>query len=392
MVNNVYRLGTEIKLLVFAAVILTFFVRPFALGLDNSLYTNMLLLLVGLIVALSTPGTLYNGKKIFILIFSIYLSYSLYKFITSGNVVSFLTLLQVISVYILFRNYQVMQLFFKYLKNVFLLLIVLGIINFGLECLKNGPDSLLMIRDIPYGKGVYEFSLFFPLTWSKALWYIPGSSIISGVHQRQYFFFIEPGMAPTFFIASLYLLWNDEKEKYKILQTIIFIIGILITFSTSGPLILIFSLSIWYFFKRNEKKFSPVSLAFFVVGIYFSWYAFNYMPVFGRQAKVELSASMAASVETHEAILHSAIMVGVALLGLYGYFAMKYKQNKVLTIVITSIIALGYISNYVGYTTLATMFLFWDKTQKRTLEDKNGKFNSKMNRYHNNVNICSLRH
>lgn len=363
------KLTSPIRFLVFIAVILTFFVRPFALGLDHSLLTNALLLIVSGIVSMTMHPTLYNRKIVLFSILSIYIVFGVYSSIQHNSISSsFLPVLQVVSVYLLFRNYDVMRLFFKYLKNAFLFLIILAIINFTLENFYGDRDTLLLISNIKYVKDTYEFSLYFPLTWSTMGWSLDGSSFFAGIHSRQYYFFIEPGMAPTFFTACIYILWSDEKEKYKVLQTIIFLIGIFLTFSTGGPLILLLSLSAWFLAKR-KKKFSILTIILVVAGVYVAWYAYNYMPFFGRQAKLELSAGTQTSIETHETIMGN-VLVGVSMLVFWGLLTFKIKKNKVYPAVIAIILALGYMSNYVGFTTLATMFLFWDHYMFNKPEDK----------------------
>jgi len=276
-----------------------------------------------------------------------------------GDGMAIMNVVQLISVYLMFKNYSVMHLYFKYLKNIFLVLIVLAIINFILEC--NVPDrsNLAILKDITYQNKSYEFSLYFPLSWSKMGWIIGGNLPISGVHNRQYYFFVEPGMAPPFFTAFIFMIWNNDREKRKWIKIIIFLIGILLTFSTGGPLILFLSLAVWYA-SKHRNKFSITSIVLFALGISFAWYAYNYMPVFGRMAKIEYTAGTAESIETHENVT-TAVAYGVVLLVIYGLMALKLKKDKVMSVVFTAIVALGYMSNYVGYTTLATMILFWDK-------------------------------
>lgn len=357
--QNQYRLSPPIQFLVFLAVILTFFVRPFALGLDNSLLTNLLLLIVSGLIAASTKLSLYNNGRIFFVVFSLYVIYAFYNIIYQGfSITNIFPILQVVTVYLLFRNYAVLRLYFKYLKNIFLILIILAIVNFVLEFTLD-RDSLLLIKDISYQNGVYEFSLFFPLTWTQMGWNLIGDSFFSGFHSRQYFFFIEPGMAPPFFTALIFILWSDEKEKHKWLQTVLFIIGIFLTFSTGGPLIFVLAISIWYLMKKRQRM-SIITLALVGIGIFAAWYAYNYMPFFGKLAKMEASAGAELSIETHETF-GIKIIVGVGLLVVHALASLKLKYDKVTPIVIAACIALGFMSNYIGYTTLATIFLFWDR-------------------------------
>lgn len=360
------RLSIIVRVLVLISVLLTFFVRPFALGLDSSLLSNILLLVVSVIVASQVQATMPNRNKIFYMLFSIYILYSIINVVTGTfSITNLYPLLQVISVYLLFKNYEVMCLYFKCLKNTFLTLIVLAVIGFLLECYYGNTNNLLLIKDITYVNRTYEFSLYFPFSWSRMSWYIDGDSFFAGEHMRQYFFFVEPGMAPPFFISCIFILWSDEKEKFKWIQTIVFLLGLFLTFSTGGPLILLVSISVWYF-SKNYRKMPVWSIALFVIGLYIAWYAFNYMPIFGRQAKIDLGSSTAGSIEEHENV-SSSVFAASILMVLYGILSLKYKFNKSVTMVISAVMALGYMSNYIGYTTLATMFLFWDKL---TIEQK----------------------
>ncbi len=359
MIEIQERLAPVIKLLVFFSVLLTFFVRPLSLGLDFSLLSNGILLVFSIIISSSVQSNLYNKDKNFVVVISLYLIFAIYNSIFRHTInTSFIPVLQVFIVYILFSNYEIMQLFFKYLKSVFLILIILAIFNFALESIFGGRDSLVLIKDIQYCGGTYEFSLFFPLTWSRMGWDLGGSSLLSGVHSRQYFFFLEPGMAPPFFTSFIYLIWNDHSERYKLLQTILFIIGIFLTFSTGGPLILLASVGVW-FFSTHRHKLSVFSIVLVLLCVFMAWYVYNYMPFFGRMAKMELSTGTAESIETHENVGGN-VIVGVILIIIYGILSFRLKHNKVLPIVIAFNMALGYMSNYVGFTTLSTMFLFWD--------------------------------
>lgn len=364
---NQFKLPVPVKLLTFMAVILTFFVRPFALGLDNSLITNVMLLAVAVLISIRTPTTLYNHQKVLRVTLLIYLIFAFYNGIANGSFEkSFFPVLQVVTVYLIFRNYSVMRLFFKLLKGIFIVLIILALINFVLVVLTGDKDSLVLIKDIRYLKDTYEFSLYFPLTWSEMGWNIFGNFDFSAFFPRQYYFFIEPGMVPPFFTAFIFILWSDKNEKHKWMQTFIFIIGIIMSFSTGGPLILMFSISLWYL-SKNKSKLSLFTIILFAIGICVAWYAYNYMPFFGRQAKMEISAGTQLSIETHETFAGN-IIVGVALLAVYGLISLKIKYDKVLPVVITAIIALGYMSNYIGFTTLATMFLFWDSAPQQNKE------------------------
>lgn len=354
-----HSLAPHIKFLVFVAVVLTFFIRPFALGLNNSLLTNALMLGVAVLISISTQATMYNRKQNLLLVLSIYLLFALYNSISRESIgKSFLPVLQVATVFLLFRNYSVMRLYFKYLKNIFLLLIILAIVNFALELFYGDREKLALISDIVYLNGTYEFSLYFPLTWSKMGWDLVGDFLFAGTHSRQYFFFIEPGMVPPFFTAFIYMVWNDESEKRKWLQTALFIVGILMTFSTGGPLIMLLSVPVWYL-SKNRSKLSIFTIVLVAVGLYVAWYAYNYMPFFGRMAKLDVSAGAAESIETHESF-GVYILVGVGLIAFWGLLSIKTKHNTVLPIVFASIIALGYMSNYIGFTFLATTLLFWD--------------------------------
>lgn len=327
------------------------------------------------IISVCTSPTLYKRNVNFGIILFLYIVFAVYNSLFRHEIgKNFLPVLQVFTIFLLFKNYAVMHLFFKYLKNIFLFLVVLAIINFILESFY-GKDALVLIKDISYLDGTYEFTLYFPLTWSASSWDIIGNILGAGIHSRQYFFFIEPGMVPPFFISCIYIIWNDPLEKNKWMQTILFIIGLLLTFSTGGPLILLLSLAVWYI-SKNRKHLSPFSIIVFALGIYAAWYVFNYMPGFGRVAKMELSSQSAESVEIHENF-GVYIIVGAALLMVCGLLFLKSKNNKVLPIVFATIIALGYLSNYIGYTLLATAFLFWDdsplfnslnsRTNERTL-------------------------
>lgn len=353
-------LTPALKFLVFIAAVLTFFIRPFALGLNSSWLTNLMFLFVCSIIASCAPPTLFNHKKILEALLIIYLiAVLIIHTIQRTNLVSYLSVFQIIPVYLLCRNYLTMRFYLKTIKNIFLVLIVFAIINFALECVYGGREALTLVKEISYLDGTYEFSLFFPLTWSDMAWDFPPGFFFSGSHSRQYFFFIEPGMAPPFLTSCLFMVLRDPRAKRKRIQVILFIIGILLTVSTGGPLVLMTACAVWYF-SKHRKKMSLTTLILVAAGLFLAWYVYNYMPFFGRQAKMEISAASQSSIEAHEA-LGLKMIVGTGLIGLFGLLSFRLKKDKVLPIVIAAAIAMGNLSNYVGYTLLATAFLFWDQ-------------------------------
>lgn len=324
------------------------------MGTEYSTFGYISLLLLTFFLGKSVSTTCAHYNKICITVFVFYL---LDMFYIGTPKHFFVLTTEFLIASQLFKNNGVKYYFFKYYKNVVLFLIVMGVTNFVLELFYD-VSSLIIVDNINWGKE-YSFKLSFPLSWSEMGWHIADDfSLFAGAHMRQYFFFIEPGMAPPFFISLIYIIWKSSFEKKKALQISILVLGVLLTFSTGGPLMLFMSMAIYYFFSR-KKKFSIGTILISIGFVVIAYLAFNYMPGFGRQAKIDLNPNTADSIETHENVI-GYVLVGVALLGSMSLIISKYVFQKPVYMTIAGLMCLGYLSNYIGFTTLSTMFFFWD--------------------------------
>lgn len=147
-----------------------------------------------------------------------------------------------------------------------------------------GVDSQLIAKDFIKTNN-YEYSLYFPLTSSNNLWFFPDDiPLIGGVHLRQYFFFVEPGMVPPFFISLIFIIFTSNTITYKFLKIVLIIVGVFLTMSTGGPLLLFFSLSVYYLFSR-KRKLSLTTLALVISFVFVSYYSYNYMPFLENKQK-----------------------------------------------------------------------------------------------------------
>lgn len=354
--NNIVKSTSRInKILIGLIVILLFITRPFAFGAEYSIYGYSLILFFALIINSNTKKDIFVHGKVC----SVILVYYFIELIFNPSIKFALVLLvDILVVFWLFSNSSIIYYFFKYFKNLILLLVILGIINFILD-LTYGYEKLLWIENIQLFNGTYSYDLFYPFTLTSMLWpFPPDVPIIGGLHPRQYYWFLEPGMVPPFFISLIYIIWNTPQERQKVFQIVLLSIGILLTYSTGGPLMFFLSISVYYFFSR-KKKFTLSSLLIAAVLLGIAYYAYNYMPFFGKQDKINLSAGTAESVATHETIPQYVLIGGFLLIAM-GYHILKYKKKKAVCMTIASLMFIGYFSNYIGYTLLATMFYFWD--------------------------------
>lgn len=341
------------KLFVFLAVVATFFTRPFALGAEYSYYGYFFLLLISLILSsFIKQDNIYHNKNIKIVLIAYVCA-----FVFNPDINFLLVLLMLITIaYLLFSNRNSVYLYFKYIKNVFLVLIVCSIINFILENSVN-PDSLILIDNIRYGE--YTFKLTFPFSWTRMIWYLPEEvPYIGGFHYRQYYFFIEPGMVPPIFVSFIYILLNDPNEKYKSIQVALFIIGNLLTFSTSAPLMFFASIAVYYFVKSN-KRFSVKNIIISILLAAVAYYVLFYMPFIGVNAKSEISADSADSIEMHSTFPYF-VQISAVITAVACYVMSKFKIKNVTYIIIASLMCLGILANYIAYTALFTFFLLWD--------------------------------
>lgn len=342
------------KIVIFILVILTFFMRPFVFGLDSKIALAPFFLLSLLLMTLPQTNNKI-GKEIKILSFFYFLFFIGLMIsnpsVTILNSVPYIG--EIVIGYIICRNYHAMQLYFKYMRNIFIILSLLGIVTFILGFYYD-LEKLILVKDVSYSDGEYNFSLFFPVSWGNMLWYIGDFSFV-----RQYFFFVEPGMVPGFFTGFIYMILISN-EKIKRMKISLLVIGIILTFSTGGPLILISSIAIYYY----AKNLSHLSLWKILLGIGIlavAYYVFNYNPFFGREAKAGLSDMSSRSVEIHEGVLSSYVMIGSILIWTCGFILGMHKNNRQLSWTIAFLMGLGYLSNYIGFTTLTTLFLLWDQ-------------------------------
>lgn len=359
MNNYRTKLTTAQKNAVMLSILAIFLARPCALGLVYSVFGYCLLIVSSIYLYNTTKTTSYNYANNCKVMFAFYLLYAVVDFALFFEIYH-ATIHLIIFVFIcmMFRNEEVRFCFFSYFKNFIIFLVLCAIINFLLENFFD-VDALLIVQDYVKTDN-YQYSLYFPLTSSNNLWYFPENiPIIGGVHVRQYYFFVEPGMVPPFFLSLIYIILPTYNQKSKkIVDITVIIIGVFLTMSTGGPIMLFASVAVYYFYSR-KKKFSIFSLALVTAFAFFAYYSYNYMPYFGKQAKIEMNAAQAESIETHENIL-SYVLYQTAIIACMALFQYKNKFCKKQFITIASLLCIGNLSNYIMFTPLSTIFLFWD--------------------------------
>ena len=360
--NNTGRITFFHRLLIFQAVVATFFLRPFAFGAEYPMVGLWLLILSSILLSITLPRDNNNITKETTLIFFFYLLDTIIIFVTgAGGETAFTKFGYVILGALLFSNKKVMSTYFKYLKFIFLILIIFALINFVLGSIYT--EKQLLIKDITLG--TYDFSIYKPLAITSGNWSIESAalSMFAGIHIRNNFFLIEPGMVPPFFTALIFLIYDSPYEKHKIAQITTLILGILLSFSTSGPLILLASGAAYYFFKSYQnKKLSIKKVVVVLLLLILAFVAFEYMPSFGRQAKSELSNAQAASMEAHQNVALY-VQIGFIINALCVYVCTRKKVNYALYITIGIALCIGYLSNYIGFTFIFTAFLLWGENK-----------------------------
>lgn len=356
------------KILVFITVLLTFFIRPFALGLWFSFIGYVLLFFVAVIVFCTTKHDNFKAtnKYMFVMLLVYFVEFLLFQ--TAQGYKSFFTLTgQVVIVYILFSNKNVMSLFFKYFKQIVLLLCILGISNFLLECYVDVEKLVFFTLDSHENGFLYIYSLSYPLSISYMLWYIPESTIpllniFEGQHVRQNYFFIEPGIAAIFIVLMIHYILTIPNEKNKKLKISILIVSLFLTFSTTGPIILILSFFFRYLaINRNHLSYKTVIVSVFLAIA--AYYAYLYMPIFGKIDKMNFG-NASQSIEEHSNVAEF-VLGGTILLLLIGTYIVRFKRNTAFYLMVIGVLCVGYLSNHVAYTNLATMFIFYDNNYEK---------------------------
>lgn len=356
------------RYLVFQAVIATYLLRPFALGAEYPVIGLILLSISSFLLAITLPHDNKGISSNAIILLSFYLIDTIIILATgTGGETAYTKFGYVVLGAILFSNKLVTRLFFRYFKSTVLLLIICSIITYILEFFI--PEQQLLIKD--FNAGTYEFSLYYPLSLTSSKWNIESAavSLLTGTHIRNNYFFIEPGMVPPFFSALIFLIYDSSTEKHKGFQITLLLIGILLTFSTAGPLILLSSCGVYYFLRSYQnKRLSLKTFIIVLIMIFFAYYAFEYMPSFGRQAKMGLSNAQAESMETHQQVLLY-VIIGVAINAICAIFCSFKKSNYALYLTMAWGLCVGYLSNYIAFTLVFSLFLLWgdNKVHKNQL-------------------------
>lgn len=361
------------KFLVLLSVLVTCFIRPFALGLWFSFAGFAILFIISFLLQCWVRHDNYKvtSKFIFVLLFGYFMEFLLYQ--TDVMYKSFFTLIgQVIIIFMLFSNKAVMSLFFTYFKRVFFLLCILGICNFVLECFYDIEKLQIMTLDSHNQGFEYIYYLSYPLSLSYMSWYIPESNLpllrsLCGQHVRQNFFFIEPGIAAIIIVLMIHYLLSLPNESHKKIKITILMISLFLTFSTTGPIIFFLSLFFRYL-ASNRNHLSIKTVIASVILAFMAYYAYLYMPIFGKIDKMNYG-NAAESLEKHSNV-QTYVIGGTILLAVIGLYISKFKENVTLYLTILGILCVGYLSNHVAYTNLATMFLFYDNNNEKYYKRK----------------------
>lgn len=357
MIMKTQKLPNIYRIISLIAVLSTFFIRPFAMGLEYSIPGFIVCAILGYYVYNTLPHTTKNSKKIFILIFWFYLIATL---LTSLDPRDYITRLGGATIaYMLCCNQTFMQLYFRYFKNMMLFICICAIINFVLEMFFS-VDSL-QICHIDFPEDQYEYYLSFPFSLSKMMLSFDNSiegalNFLIGDHRRQYLFFVEPGMAPPFIMGLACILYYNRSKRF-VIQIVILIVALFFTFSTTGVLLFLASIFLYYFFTHKHKFSIRFILICAGMGLA-TIYGYLYMPVFGRNAKLNSSAGV--SIEDHEHIM-GYVYIGTIVLLVLCFIIRRYKKASNFFMIISCLLLVGYLANYIAFTFLFTMFLFYDQ-------------------------------
>lgn len=357
MINRSGSLPSSYKVLAFIAVVTTFFIRPFAMGLEYSIPGYIICAIIGLMVFNSLPHTTKNASKIYV---AILITYVIATLFTTIDLRDFITRIGGSTIaYLLCANQKFLQTYFRYFINAMIFICACAIGNFILEIFF--PIESLQICHIDFPEDQYEYYLSYPFSLSKMMLRFDYSvegilSFLIGEHQRQYLFFVEPGMAPPFIMSIACILYYNRTKHFP-LKIAVLIIALFFTFSTTGVLVFMAAILIYYFFM-HKKKFSIKYIITYAVMTVGALYGYLYMPIFGRNAKLDSSAAI--SVETHENVV-GYVLVGMIFLVPLCLYLRRLKRNPSLFIIIACLLLIGYMANYIAFTFAFTMFLFYDQ-------------------------------
>ena len=224
-------------------------------------------------MALGNAFTLYGFIFLFFVSFIVY-GFSIKKDLSAVNTTIFISFLVIILPLFLFR------------------ILNGGSVGESILCLSSIvttffsffiPIDNWFIGDMSIERNDFHYNFYYPYTISQMKYYIlPTMSVLRCNH-----FFGEPGIAPCFISAALIMTIDNKYARFRNLKIVVYVLGILITFSTTGPAVLFAGLSVYYLF--NGKFSVSKIIVFFLISIG-GFLLFLYMPGFGLIDKSESTA------------------------------------------------------------------------------------------------------
>lgn len=346
-------------LIVFFFLVACFFLPPMAMSHGYLMLGSIAILIVSMLsyfLAYEHNNFSYI-KKYGFLIFAVSLILTI---ITSPTNAIFASLIVYISITLFFSSSYYTQKFFKYYTNI---IIVLSISAITAEVLyQYYPMERLHLLYLDFSVNKYEYDVYFPLDLTSPFWIDHFSSL-----NRHYMFFGEPGIAPAFMVAALYLVYADENITLlsKSMKMGIVIVAMYLTLSTTFPVALFGFIFLYYYFS-HKQSFKSTFLYVILAGV--ALYAFLYMPYFGYYAKAN-SDIYGVNVESREGMAQYWVkQVQFIITVIATFYISKSKNNHPAYKALNIVIAICAMANIMFFSNLHLIFLLMFDSIKKNYE------------------------
>lgn len=345
--------------LITLALLSLLFIRPMALGNGYSIYGIVAFFLISTILYVGSRNkeNAQNLINIQVLLNILYFVIPLELFFLflggdpRGTFTCFCTLL---SCALLFNSKEKMRFFFNcYCWLIFVLCvssIITSILLFIVDNVRLWHTMKWGEISFPENRFGYEF--YFPFTVTQ-MRYIINSTVV----MRCNHFFGEPGIAPCFITAAILHTINDKTLHFRLTKIIVYILGIFVTYSTTGAAVLFAGLGTYYLFSGTITLRKLI--CFIIIGM-IGLFLFLYLPGFGLMEKSQ-SAIYAGNVSSRYRMLQNPFKIMATLMSLIIYSkVIRYKENRAVFSGIFFSILLGSLANIIFFSSLYNVFLFYD--------------------------------
>lgn len=347
-------------ILIILALLSLLFQRPMALGNEFTFYGLIVLFFISLIVYSNS-----RRKDVFLVNSIIFKRFAwvmfpvlLFRVLNGGDLRECLNIfLSLFSLILLLNSKKKIDFFFSaYCWLVFILCCSSIITSIAFLQIPMEQWNQWFLGEMSIERNNFHYNFFFPFTMSQMAYNIPPLVVLRCNH-----FFGEPGIAPCFITAAIILTLHKKKSKWRYLKFIVYILGIITTYSTTGAAVLFAGLSVYYL---SKGKLSFYKMFIFCLMALIGILIFLYMPGFGLIDKAE-SEVYGGNVEArYNNLQNFDFMIYAIATGILYVRLLPLKENKRMFTSMLTGIFLGSLANIIFFTTLFNAFLLYDDSSR----------------------------